>query len=198
MALRLGIFGGTFDPVHIGHLVAASGARHQLGLDRVVLMVANIPWQKEGSRALSPVEDRFEMVRAAIGGVQWLEAGRAEIDRGGPSYTADTLEELARLVPGAELFVIVGADVSAQLASWERPEVVRARSTLVVVNRPGTPVPLGLEDQGWRVEHVQVPSLCISSTDLRRRVSVGEPVDFLVPPGAVDVIRERGLYSGEG
>ena len=123
MAERIGIFGGTFDPIHVGHLVAAVNAHHDLGLDRVVLMVANVPWQKAGARKVTPAEDRFDMVRAAVGEVPGLEASRLEIDRGGPSYTADTIAELAALHPGAELFVIVGWDVSAELArgsAWTR------------------------------------------------------------------------------
>ena len=198
MAARLGIFGGTFDPIHVGHLVAAVNARHQLDLDRVVMMVANVPWQKAGTRLVSPAEDRFDMVLAAVGDVPGLEASRTELDRGGPSYTADTVAEMARANPGAQLFVIVGWDVSAELASWERFEEVREMASLVVVNRPGTPPPVGLVQQGWRVEEVTVPNLDISSTDLRARAVDGRPLDYLVPGPAVRVIRERGLYSVSG
>src|SRR6202453_2602928 len=97
MAERIGIFGGTFDPIHVGHLVAAVNARHDLGLDRVVLMVANVPWQKAGTRKVTPAEDRFEMVKAAVGGVAGVEASALEIERGGPSYTADTVSQLAAM-----------------------------------------------------------------------------------------------------
>ncbi len=198
MAARLGIFGGTFDPVHVGHLVAAVNTRHQLHLDRVVMMVAHVPWQKAGTRLVSPAEDRFDMVLAAVGGVPGLEASRMELDRGGPSYTADTVAEMSRANPGAQLFVIVGWDVSAELASWERFEEVREMASLVVVNRPGTPPPVGLVQQGWRVEEVAVPNLDISSTDLRARAVDGRPLDYLVPGPVVRVIRERGLYSVTG
>jgi nicotinate-nucleotide adenylyltransferase len=198
VAARLGIFGGTFDPVHVGHLVAAVNTRHQLHLDRVVMMVANVPWQKAGTRLVSPAEDRFDMVLAAVGGVPGLEASRMELDRGGPSYTADTVAEMSRANPGAQLFVIVGWDVSAELASWERFEEVREMASLVVVNRPGTPPPVGLVQQGWRVEEVAVPNLDISSTDLRARAVDGRPLDYLVPGPVVRVIRERGLYSVTG
>lgn len=198
MVQRIGIFGGTFDPIHVGHLVAAVNARHDLGLDRVVLMVANVPWQKAGARKVTPAEDRFEMVKAAVGGVPGVEASRLEIDRGGPSYTADTISQLAALHPGAELFVIVGWDVSAELGTWERLEEVRDLASLVVVNRPGTPPPVGLLQQGWRLEEVSVPNLDISSTDLRVRAASGRPLDYLVPEPAVRFIRERGLYSGSG
>lgn len=198
MAARLGIFGGTFDPIHVGHLVAAVNARHQLRLDRVVMMVANVPWQKAGTRLVSPAEDRFDMVLAAVGDVPGLEASRMELERGGPSYTADTVAEMASANPGAQLFVIVGWDVSAELATWERFEEVREMASLVVVNRPGTPPPTGLVQQGWRVEEVTVPNLDISSTDLRARAADGRPLDYLVPGPAVRVIRERGLYSVSG
>jgi nicotinate-nucleotide adenylyltransferase len=192
---RIGILGGTFDPVHVGHLVAAVNARHDLGLDRVVLMVANIPWQKAGTRQVSPAQDRLEMVKAAVGGVPGLEASALEIERGGPSYTADTVSQLAAMNPGAELYVIVGWDVSAELGTWERLDEVRDMARLVVVNRPGTPPPVGLRQLGWRLEQVSVPNLEISSTDLRARAADGRPLDYLVPEAAVRVIRQRGLYS---
>jgi len=179
----------------VGHLVAAVNARHDLGLDRVVLMVANIPWQKAGGRDVTPAEDRFLLVKAAVGGVPGLEASRLEIDRGGPSYTADTVSQMAGMYPGAELFVIVGWDVSAELSSWERLEEVKGKAALVVVNRPGTPAPVGLRQYGWRLEEVTVPNLEISSTDLRARAASGRPLDYLVPEAAVRVIRQRGLYS---
>jgi nicotinate-nucleotide adenylyltransferase len=195
VAQRIGILGGTFDPIHVGHLVAAVNARHDLGLDRVVLMVANIPWQKAGTRQVSPAQDRLEMVKAAVGGVPGLEASALEIERGGPSYTADTVSQLAAMHPGAELFVIVGWDVSAELGTWERLDEVRDTARLVVVNRPGTPPPVGLRQLGWRLEQVSVPNLEISSTDLRARAADGRPLDYLVPEAAVRVIRQRGLYS---
>jgi nicotinate-nucleotide adenylyltransferase len=198
MGERIGIFGGTFDPIHVGHLVAAVNAHHDLGLDRVVLMVANVPWQKAGARQVTPAEDRFAMVKAAVGEVPGLEASRLEIDRGGPSYTADTIAELSKLHPRTELFVIVGWDVSAELATWERTDEIRDLATLVVVNRPGTPPPEGLRQEGWRLEAVTVPNLEISSTDLRARAADGRPLDYLVPAAAVRVIRGRGLYSVSG
>lgn len=198
MVERLGIFGGTFDPVHVGHLVAAVNARHALGLDRVVLVVANVPWQKTGVRQVSPASDRLAMVEAAVGDVPGLEASSLEIDRGGPSYTADTVARLHLDHPGAELFVIVGWDVSTELSTWERFEEVRQMATLVVVNRPGAPAPVGLVQQGWRLQEVAVPNLEISSTDLRARAADGRPLDYLVPQAAVHVIRQRGLYSVSG
>lgn len=198
MGQRIGIFGGTFDPIHVGHLVAAVNARHSLGLDRVVMMVANVPWQKVGSRAVTAAGDRLSLVEAAVGGVPGLEAGRQEIDRGGESYTADTLEEMRAAHPDAELFVIVGWDVAAELATWERIDDVKALATLVIVNRPGAGRPRGLDGSGWRVEEVSVPNLEISSTDLRDRAVDGRPLDYLVPEAAVAFIAARGLYAVSG
>ena len=189
---RIGVLGGTFDPVHVGHLTAAVNVRHSLALDRVLLVVANVPWQKAELRPVSPAEDRLAMVEAAVADIPRLSASRLEIDRGGPSYTADTVDELDRLYPGADLFLVVGTDVVEQLPTWERVDEVRDRVVLAVVTRPGArraPAP------GWRVEHVEIPSLDISSTDLRARAADGRPLDFLVPAAAVRVIRQRGLYA---
>ena len=191
---RIGFLGGTFDPVHIGHLVAAVNVRHALALDRVLLVVANVPWQKVGSRAVTAAVDRLAVVEAAVGDLPGIEASSIEIDRGGRSYTADTVAALAALHPGAGLHCIVGADVAAELGTWERIEEVRDGVTLVVVNRPGAMPPTGLD--GWRVEQVEMPALDISSTDLRARVADGRPLDYLLPEAAIHCIRERGLYIG--
>ncbi len=192
-SVRLGVFGGTFDPPHVGHLVTAVNVRHALALDRVLLVVANVPWQKVGERTVSPAEDRLAMVEAAARGVAGLEVSRLEIDRGGPSYTADTLGELRRAHPGAELFLIVGSDAAGGLTTWERVDEVREQCTVVVVDRPGAegeqPPP------GWRWERVEVPRLDVSSTDLRARVADGRPLDFLLPPDVIACIRTRGLYA---
>jgi nicotinate-nucleotide adenylyltransferase len=192
-ATRIGVFGGTFDPIHVGHLVAAVNVRHQLRLDRLLLVVANVPWQKAGSRSITPADDRLAMVEAAVAGVAGLEASRLEMDRGGPSFTADTLEQVGAANPGAELFCVVGADVADELATWERSDVIAQLSTLVVVNRPGAPLPGSLP--GWRVVEVVIPALEVSSTDLRARAADGRPLDYLVPDAAVHAIRARGLYA---
>lgn len=191
---RLGVFGGTFDPPHVGHLVAAVNARHALALDRVLLVVANLPWQKS-SRPVTPAEDRFAMVAAAVADCDRLEASRMELERGGESYTADTLEALAAEDRERELFLIVGSDVGRALVTWERPDVVRRLATLVVVDRPSAPEPL--LGAGWRVEHLAIPQLDISGSDLRRRVAAGQPLDWLVPEPVIAYIRERGLYAGD-
>jgi len=192
--VRIGIFGGTFDPIHVGHLVAAVNVRYSLALDRLLLVVANQPWQKEGLRSITPAEDRYDMVAAAVGDVAGIEASRIELDRGGPSYTADTVETVAAAFPGAELFCVVGADVALELGTWERSSVIAELATLVVVNRPGSPHTAPLD--GWRVVEVEVPNLEVSSTDLRNRAADGRPLDYLVPEGAVRFMREHNLYAG--
>lgn len=189
---RIGLFGGTFDPPHVGHLVTAVNVRHALDLDVVVLMVANVPWQKEGTRVITPAPDRFEMVEAAVSDVPGLVPGRDEIDMGGPSFTADTLALLADRYPGAELFTIIGDDAAAGLHSWTRWDEVVGRSQMVVVDRPGEPVELAGDIDWIRVE---VPRLEVSSTDLRNRFSDGRPLDYLVTQPVLDVIRVRSLYG---
>lgn len=196
-ARRVGILGGTFDPVHIGHLVTAVEVRWAAGLDVVLLVVANEPWQKVGSRPLTPAADRLAVVAAAVEGVSGVQASSLEIDRGGPTYTADTLAELA----GDELFLIVGADVAAELSTWKRVDEIQASlAGLLIVGRPGfaaaSEMVDGLAAAGWPgVVAVDVPSLEVSSTDVRRRVAEGRPVDFLLPPGAIHEIAQRGLYA---
>jgi nicotinate-nucleotide adenylyltransferase len=188
---RIGLFGGTFDPPHVGHLVTAVNVRFALGLDSVVLMVANSPWQKDGTRPISPAEDRLAMVEAAVADVEGLVAGDAEIRRGGPSFTADTLEGLAGCFPGAELFTIVGDDAAAGLTTWQRYDEIVALSRLVVVDRPGAPVEL---PAGFDWLHVEVPRLEVSSTDLRARVLDGRPLDYLVTDSVLEIIAARHLY----
>ena len=194
-ARRIGVFGGTFDPPHVGHLVTAVNVRHALALDVVLLMVANVPWQKEGSRSITPALDRLAMVEAAVADVPGLEAGRLEIDLGGASFTADTLDAIAEREPDAELFTIVGDDAAAGLTTWERYEEVVARSTMVVVDRPGEPVRLP-GDIDWI--HVEVPRLEVSSTDLRARFTDGRPLDYLITDAVLEVIEVRKLYRGDG
>jgi len=191
-SLRIGLFGGTFDPPHVGHLVTAVNVRHALNLDIVILMVANDPWQKSGARDVTTAEDRFAMVEAAVSVVDGVVAGRDEIDRGGPSYTADTLMALAEKHPGAELFTIVGDDAAAGLPSWTRVDQVAEYSQLVVVDRPGVAVELPKQFSWLRVES---PRLEVSSTDLRSRFSDGRPLDYLVTEPVLHAIEQRGLYG---
>ena len=194
-ALRIGVFGGTFDPPHVGHLVTAVNVRHALDLDLMLLMVNNVPWQKVGSRPITPAHDRFAMVAAAVADVDGLVAGEHEIAAGGHSYTADTLATLADQYPGAELFTVVGDDAAAGIRSWERADEVIARSRMVVVDRPGVPVELDADIDWVRVE---VPRLEVSSTDLRERWGDGRPLDYLLTDEVLAVVAERGLYTSEG
>jgi nicotinate-nucleotide adenylyltransferase len=190
---RLGIFGGTFDPPHVGHLVTAVNVRHELALDRVLLVVNDQPWQKLGTRDITPAADRYAMVEAAVGSVEGLAASRIELDRGGMSYTADTLHALLDEQPDRQLYVVLGSDAAVGLPTWERADEVRSLATIVVVERPGThetePPP------GWSWVRVEVPRLEVSSTDLRARVADGRPLDYLLTPDVIDTVEELGLYQ---
>jgi nicotinate-nucleotide adenylyltransferase len=187
---RLGVFGGTFDPVHVGHLVGAVEARYQLDLDRVLFVVARDPWQKRG-QVVAPADARFAMVAAAVAGVDGFEASTLELDRSGPTYTIDTVSDLA--AAHRDLFLIVGADAAAGLDTWKRAESLREAVTVAVLARA---TDTALEPLiGWDVRPVTMPRIDVSSTALRDRLARGAPVDFLVPPGAIRVIRERRLYT---
>lgn len=190
---RLGLFGGTFDPPHVGHLVTAVNVRHELDLDRVLLVVNDQPWQKLGTRDITPAADRYAMVEAAVGSVEGLEASRIEIDRGGMSYTADTLRALMDEQPDRELFVILGSDAAGALPTWERADEVRTLATIVVVERPGTRE--AEPPAGWSWVQVEVPRLEVSSTDLRARVADGRPLDYLLTPDVIAAVERRGLYQ---
>jgi nicotinate-nucleotide adenylyltransferase len=193
MGERLGIFGGTFDPPHVGHLVTAVNVRYELQLDRVLLVVNDQPWQKLGTRDITPAEDRFAMVEAAVGKVEGIEASRIEIDRGGMSYTADTLAALRAADPARELFVILGTDAAQGLPTWERADEVRQLASIVVVERPGSGE--GQAPPGWSWKRVEVPRLEVSSTDLRARVAEGRPLDYLLSAEVIETIADRGLYD---
>ena len=192
---RVGVFGGTFDPPHVGHLVVAINVMHELALDEVLLMVANDPWQKRGTREISSSADRLALVEAAVRDVPGLSASSIEIDIGGASYTANTLEQLLKEDSNVELFVILGADAANGLLTWERHERVAELSTLVVVDRPGvvTELPAPAVGQWHRVE---VPRLEVSSTDLRERARDGRPLDWLVTAPVLDEIAARSMYRG--
>lgn len=190
--LRVGLFGGTFDPPHVGHMVTAVNVRHALRLDLVILMVANVPWQKEGTRVITPAPDRLAMVEAAVADVPGLVPGRHEIEHGGNSYTADTLAALDQQYPDSDLFTIVGDDAAAGLQTWTRYDEVVRLSQLVVIDRPGEPVDLPDAIDWIRVE---VPRLEVSSTDLRERFTDGRPLDYLVTQQVLDVIESRSLFG---
>ena len=189
----LGIFGGTFDPVHTAHLEVAEAVRSSLGLERMLLVVANQPWQKVDGRSLTPAEDRFAMVEAACATWPGLVPCRMEIDRGGPSYTIDTVRQLHRSHPGTELVLVVGSDVVGGLPTWREEAALRDEVTLAVVGRPGIePVP---PPPGWRAVDVPVAPLEISSTELRERLESGRSVEGMVPDPVIRCIRQRGLYA---
>ena len=199
---RIGVLGGTFDPPHNGHILAAARAVGHLGLDLLLLTVANDPWQKtapiggEPEIDVSSAAHRLTMVAAAADGLDGVEADDTEIQKGGPTYTADTLAALAKRYPGAELVLLVGADVAVRMDTWARPEEVRRRATIVVMTRPGSDQ-IRLPD-GWQYQVLEVPAYDISSTEVRRRVAAGELISDLVPAGVASVIEEVGLYREVG
>jgi nicotinate-nucleotide adenylyltransferase len=195
---RIGLFGGTFDPPHNGHVAAAIAARDVLGLDRVLLVVANSPWQKVPHRTVTPAEDRYAMVRAAVNGVPALQADRTEIDRGGESYTIETVETLLerahrRGLEAPLIFLVVGADVVPSLPTWERVDALRQAVTLAVVVRPGlppTPPPAG-----WQGVEVPGVNVDVSSSQVRTLLERNEPVEWALPPAVIRCIRRRHLYA---
>ncbi|MCD9622669.1 nicotinate-nucleotide adenylyltransferase [Rhabdothermincola salaria] len=192
-AARVGLLGGTFDPPHVGHLATGVEVRDVLDLDAVWLVVANEPWQKVGSRPITPAVDRLAMVQEATRDIVGLEASGVEIDRGGPSYTVDTLVDLRRAHPEVEWFVVLGADAAAGLPTWERAGELADLATFVLVDRPGLPSPA--PPAGWRFVHVSVPRLDVSSSELRDRVRTGRPLDVLVPAPVIACIEARRLYG---
>ncbi|HXQ18010.1 MAG TPA: nicotinate (nicotinamide) nucleotide adenylyltransferase [Acidimicrobiales bacterium] len=197
-AERLGLLGGTFDPPHLGHVAAAQAARRALSLDRVLLVVANDPWQKSPLRPITGAADRLAMTEAAVEGEAGIEASRMELDRGGPSYTVDTVEQLrteavARGAAPPELFVIVGADIVPTLPTWHRVDELRALVTLVIVARPHAPAPAG--PPGWHSAVVGGLDFDVSSSQIRERLAGGEGAGQMVPPGVGHCIAARGLYA---
>lgn len=194
VAARLGVMGGTFDPIHLGHLVAASEALHAFGLDRVLFVPAGRPWQREH---YSSAEDRYLMTVLAAETHQSFAVSRAEIDRRAPTYTADTLQELRDVYPGAELRFIAGADAVLNLGTWKGLERVAELAEVIAVTRPGSDLS-GLEvGENWpKVTVLEMPGIGVSATDIRERVRAERPIDYLLPAEVVSYIRERGLYVG--
>ena len=188
---RIGVLGGTFDPPHIGHLIVADQVLHALDLDRVLLVPANKPWQKVDGRDITPADKRLAMTRAAVGDAEGLEVSDIEIRLGGPSYTTVTLDALDREFPEAEWRVIVGADAAAGLDTWHNTEKLRQQADIVVVNRPGADFK---PPTGWQWELVEIPSVAISGTGLRRRVAMGHSINFLTPAAVIEHISQWNLY----
>ena len=190
---RLGVMGGTFDPIHHGHLVAASEVAQVFTLDEVVFVPTGQPWQKD-ARKVSPSEDRYLMTVIATASNPRFSVSRIDIDRGGPTYTIDTLRDLrAERGDGAEIFFITGADALAQIMSWQDVNELFKLAHFVGCTRPGHRLTGdGLPD--GRVSLVEIPALAISSTDCRQRVANGEPIWYLVPDGIVQYIAKNRLY----
>lgn len=190
---RLGVFGGTFDPPHLGHIAAASTVRRKLELDAVLFVVANDPWQKSPSRRITPAGLRLGMVQAALLGIEGLHPCALEIARGGQSFMADTLAELRDGWPGAELFLIVGSDAAAGLSTWKRPREVEREATAAVVVRGGCED--GRPPPGWPCIVVDGPVIDISSAGVRARRAAGRSVRSLVPAAVAEVIGAWNLYE---
>jgi len=195
---RIGILGGRFNPPHLGHLICAQAAVEQLDLDRVVLMPVSVPPHKEAEE--DPGGDhRLEMCRLAVAKDERLAVSRLELDRPGPSYTADTLRAIHESAPGDDLTFIVGGDMAHSLPSWREPEVVLELATLAVAARSGTrraDIEQRLEPLAGpgRIHFFDMPRIDISSSDVRRRVRDGRPIRYLVPDEVVRYIGSEGLY----
>jgi nicotinate-nucleotide adenylyltransferase len=200
MSRRIGVMGGTFDPIHLGHLVAAEEARWQFGLDRVVFVPAGRPWQKPVG--VTPPEDRYRMTVIATASNPAFTVSRLEIDHPGPTYTVDTLHRLrAELEDGTRLYFIIGADAILQLLTWKEPDQVLAQAEFIAATRPGfdldrlvSQVP-GAAD---RIHRMEIPALAISASDIRARVARGAPIHYLVPDGVARYIHKHGLYRDLG
>jgi nicotinate-nucleotide adenylyltransferase len=203
--MKIGILGGSFDPVHLGHIAIAEAARDAHGLDRVLLVPAGRPPHKSGE--LAPAADRLAMVRLAIEGRAGLEASDIEIRRPGPSYTVDTLEELKRAHPDAALFFIIGADSLHEFFGWRNTRRILELARIVTVTRPGwqadfdpASFPGAPAETIRRIEadRVEIPGVPAESTRIREAVRRGEPIDREVPAPVAEYIRRQGLYHGSG
>ena len=191
---RIGLFGGTFDPPHLGHLAAALAAHDQLELDLVLFVVANDPWQKtEAGIEVTPAQHRLEMVKVAVSDFDGLRADDSEINRGGLTYTSITLQEMKVVFPNSDLFLLVGGDVAAELDTWKDTDLIRDNTTLVVVDRPGY---LGAEPPaGWKFKRVIAETPDIAGTEIRFRSRRGAEVKTMVSESVKSYIDEHGLYE---
>ena len=194
----VGVMGGTFNPIHIGHLVTAEEALYAFSLREVVFVPAGSPWQKERSD-VADAEHRYLMTVIATASNPHFRVSRMEIDRPGPTYTIETLRRLRGELGEVELFFITGADAILQFLTWKDPEEVLGEARFIAATRPGydldrleKELPEGLED---RVHVLEIPALAISSTDVRRRVRDGKPVRYLLPEGVARYIEKNGLYA---
>ncbi|CAB4551622.1 MAG: nicotinate-nucleotide adenylyltransferase [Actinobacteria bacterium] len=190
--LRLGVMGGTFDPIHLGHLVAAEAAAEHFNLDSVIFIPAGDPWQKT---TYASAQDRLAMTKLAVAGHSNFQISTIDIDRAGPTYTIDTLQELGNLEPGAELFFITGADSLSGIGSWKQVEKLWPLATFVGVSRPGHSLKAPAYAEA-RIELLEIPALSVSSTGIRAKVNSGESIDDLVPEAVSQYIKDQNLYQG--
>jgi nicotinate-nucleotide adenylyltransferase len=194
MGVRLGVMGGTFDPVHNGHLVAANEVRSRFGLDEVVFVPTGQPWQKAAG-AVSDAEDRYLMTVVATASNPLFSVSRIDVERPGPTYTVDTLRELRARRPDVdELLFITGADALHQILGWHAATELFTLAHFVGVTRPGYDLALDAAFPSGSVTLVEVPALAISSSDIRARVADGRPIYYLVPDGVVQYVEKRHLY----
>lgn len=187
---RIGVMGGTFDPIHIGHLVAANEVYHRLGLDEMLLVPTGQPWQKS-ERRVSDAEHRYRMTLLAADRSPF-RVSRVDVDRQGPTFTVDTLRDLHYEYDPADLFFVTGADALAGLSTWREPETLLRLAHMVGVTRPGHH--MGVELPSASVTLLEIPRLEISSTLCRERVANGQTIDYLVPAGVAEYIRKHSLY----
>ena len=204
--MRLGLFGGTFDPVHFGHLLLAECCRQQCRLDQVCFLPAAVPPHKR-AQPLTPAESRIEMIELAIAGNEAFAVSRYETDRGGVNYTVETLGHFQEEDPESELFFLLGADMLRDLPHWRQPDRVCQLAVPVAVGRAGGPrldfAPLAEFVSPERLElirrnQVEMPAIGISGTDIRRRLAVSESIRYLTPRAVEEYIGAHRLYRGEG
>jgi nicotinate-nucleotide adenylyltransferase len=190
----LGIFGGTFDPVHHGHLILAERALEALALDQILFMPAGIPPHKRGGAAISPAADRVAMLKRAVYGNSRMAVSEYEIMRSGISYTADTLDYLHSQLPTVDLCLIIGADNARDFRHWRKPDDIARRARIAVLRRPGETLPT-IVFPGADVMVVDAPLLDISSTEIRSRAASGRSIRYLVPENVAEYIAANALYS---
>jgi nicotinate-nucleotide adenylyltransferase len=190
--LRLGVMGGTFDPIHLGHLFAAQAAAEHFKLDSVIFIPAGDPWQKT---TYATAQDRLAMTKLAIASHSNFQVSSIDIDRPGPTYTVDTLHDLAKLQPEAELFFITGADSLSGIGTWKQVDELWPLATFVGVSRPGHALKAPIH-AGARIELLEIPALSASSTEIRAKVNSGDSIDDLVPEAVNEYINEQNLYQG--
>jgi nicotinate-nucleotide adenylyltransferase len=191
--MKIGVFGGTFNPPHLGHLIVAESARESLNLDRVLLIPCASPPHKSPG-ALADAHCRLEMVKLAASGNTHFEASDLEIERGGKSYTVDTLRALTVLYPHAELYLLIGIDNLLDLHTWKEPEEIISLSEVVAINRPGFDPANVRKDYLRRVTFLRYPSIDISSSEIRRKAKMGKSIKYLVPTAVESYILKHGAY----